>query len=242
MAQVVGSGTLIRGGGARRVWRSLRPEDPRYPRPKPVVALRAIGKVGWLPFTVYVGNAATGLVTAFAAHGLGAAMNPATLTHTLLLDGAMTLAQRSPLVGGGLLALLAALLLLVRVAYLDARREVAILRSRDMISWMQARSERAMTADRLRDDLRALREQLSDDRAALPTDPGARNAALKQRLTSLTAISEMLSGDLALRAMWDEAMARQMATWDRRQRLSMMGTGVATIAIGGLLPILLTSL
>src|SRR5690348_12364074 len=56
-------------------WDFLRPDDPRYPRAKALSAVRSAARIGWLPITVYLGSAATNVVTALSTQGVAATMN-----------------------------------------------------------------------------------------------------------------------------------------------------------------------
>lgn len=222
---------------SRPWWDALRLDDPRYPRPKALAALRGLARVGWLPVSVYVGNAATSLVTAVSSHGVAATASLAALGHTLRLDGLLALIASNPPVAALILVVVAALAALILLAQLDARREAVIVRSRELMRLMQERAARAMTAESLRDDLRELQAALADGTAAVAKVSDPHPADIRERLAQLTQISEMLNRDLAARGMWDALMERQMATWQRRQRFWSAAMGLASILIGGLLPL-----
>jgi hypothetical protein len=219
----------------------LRLDDARYPRPRPLAALRSVGRVGWLPVSVYAGNAASGLVSTAAAHGVAATASRDALVQTLHLDGLLALAAQSPLAALLLAAVVVALGALIFFAQRDTRREAAIVRGRELMRLMQERAARAMTAESLRDDLRQLQAALADGTAAVAAEADPRPSDLGQRLARLTQISEMLNQDLAARAMWDALMEQQMSVWQRRQRVWSAGMGLASVVIGGLLPVVLST-
>lgn len=234
----------------REWWHALRPDDLRYPRAKALAAARTVGRLAWLPVTVYLGNAATNLVTTLSAQGAAAVSTLDGFAGALQLRSFLQLAQRNLWAAVAILALLAALAVLISLAQRDTRREAAVLRMREMLRVMDARTARTMSAEALRDELRALQDALATDSSALDAlekDAGkgaekdANQAAplLAARLARLGEISEMLSRDLGTQALWDDLMSRQMAAWQRRERLLSAGMGAATIVIGGLLPMLL---
>ncbi len=232
----------------RSWWNVVRLDNARYPRPKALATLRTVGKAGWLPVTVYLGNTATGLVTAVSTHGISATTSMSALAHTLQLDGVLAFAQRNPAIAAAILVLILILGVLIRRAQLDAWREAAVVRSREMMRLMEERAARTMTAENLRDDLRELQTELAADSASIAKAPSKASSKapsepssdIQERLARLAQIGEILSRDLAARAAWDALMEQQMAAWQRRQRLWSAGMGAATIAIGGLLPVLLS--
>jgi hypothetical protein len=241
MAQNAISVTPAATAARRSWWNVLRADDPRYPLSKALATLRNAGKLGWLPVTVYLGNAASGLITAVSTQGIGATMSMTGLAHTLQFDGVLAFTQRTPVIAAVILGLVAIFVFLIRQAHLDAWREAAVVSSREIMRLMEERAARTMTAESLRDDLRQLQTALAADTVSVAKPPSEQPSDIKERLARLTEISEMLSRDLAARAMWDELMDQRMTTWQRRQRLWSAGMGAATIAIGGLLPVLLNA-
>ncbi len=234
----------------RAWWDLLRLDDPRYPRPALLAGLRTVGRLGWLPATVYLGNAATNLVTTLSGHGVAAVSTLDGFAGALQLGGFLQLAQRNLWAAAAIVALLAALGVLIYLAQRDTRREAAVARMRDMTRLLQERSTRTMTAETLRDELRTLQAELATDSSALQReakqaanaasdDATSQDSTLAERLARLAEISEMLSRDLGAQALWDELMRQRMARWQRRQRLLSAAMGAATILIGGLLPMLL---
>jgi hypothetical protein len=219
----------------------LRLDDPRFPRPRTLAALRAVARGGWLPVSVYVGTAATSLVSTAATRGVAATASLDGLTQTLHLDGLLAFAARNPWAAIVVAALVAVLAALIYAAQRDTWREAAIVRRREMLRLMRERSARAMTAESLRDDLRQLQVALVDGTAAVAKESSAKPSELRARPARLTEISEMLNRDLGARAMWNVLMDQQMAAWQRRQRLWSGAMGIATIVIGGLLPVVLSS-
>src|SRR5579884_388282 len=107
----------------REWWDLLRLDDPRYPRPALVAGLRTVGRLGWLPVTVYLGNAAENLVSKLAAQGTAAVGTLNGLAGALQLQGVWQLAQQSPMAAAGLLTILVALGALIALAQRDTRRE-----------------------------------------------------------------------------------------------------------------------
>jgi hypothetical protein len=245
-------------------WRSFDPDDPRYPRPKVIAALRSCGRLTWLPASVVVGSAATTLITTAAATGLGATTSAtaratalAQIAHGVGLDFFLSVVQRNPALAVGALVVLAALALLINRSSVDLHRERAVLRQREMLRMLERRAAQSMTVESLRADLLALQTQIAAGTSLLRDSPmwqdavwmldaalaqeqaGGAGEAQTARVTRLARIGEMLSQGLALKTMWDEMMEHQMALWRRRQRLGSVATGGATIALGGLLPVLM---
>lgn len=229
----------------REWWDALRPDDLRYPRAKALAAARTVGRLAWLPVTVYLGNAATNLVTTLSAQGVAAVATLDGFAGALQLRGFVQVAQRNPWAAAAILALLAVVGGLIYLAQRDTRREAAVLRMREMLRLIDERAARTMSAETLRDELRALQAVLAADTSALKLAAsqeakGAGQAVpqLAGQLARLGEISAMLSRDLGTQAMWDELMSQQMAAWQRRERLLAAGMSAATILIGGLLPLL----
>src|SRR5579862_3243316 len=100
-------------------WDLLRLDDPRYPRPALVAGLRTVGRLGWLPVTVYLGNVAQNLVSKLTAQGTAAVGTLNGLASALQLEGVWQLAQRSPMAAAGLVVLLVVLGLLIYLAQRD---------------------------------------------------------------------------------------------------------------------------
>jgi hypothetical protein len=224
---------------ARWPWlASLDPGDPRYPRPRWFTPLRWVIRVWWVPITAYVGNVGANLLALATERGTEALADQSALAQAALPAQAVALVTRQPLVVAVALLVLAGLVLLDRVVHLDWRREVAVLRLREVMRLHELRDSGASLVKRLGLEVAELRAELLKlavppaEPTAVP-GPGA-PSGLQERAARLAQLSDWLGKDVQMREMVYGVIGMRLLGWGQQTRVTTILIGFASVVVGWL--------